>query len=78
MEMDMEKTKNTGRGKGIMLPGLKHERHRAGLTLRELERSSGVKYSIISELENGRRGGQGRTVRRLAEALEVTTADLVG
>lgn len=78
MVEEVEKAESPGRGKGIMLPGLKHHRHRAGLTLRELEQKSGVKYSIISELENGRRGGQGRTVRRLAEALEVTPADLVG
>lgn len=76
--MGKTRGKSTGRGKGIMTPHLKGERHRAGLTLRELEKRSGVKYSIISELENGRRGGQGRTVRRLADALGVGTGDLVG
>jgi transcriptional regulator with XRE-family HTH domain len=71
-------TATPGRGKGIMLPNLKRERHRAGLTLRELEKVSGVKNTTISELENGRRGAQGRTVRKLAEALGVTPKDLVG
>lgn len=74
----MEATKKRGRGGGIGLPNLKAERHRAGLSLRELEGRSGVKYTTISELENGHRGAQGRTVRRLAEALGVTTAELVG
>jgi transcriptional regulator with XRE-family HTH domain len=74
-EVQAEKTT---RGKGIMLPNLKRERHRAGLTLRELEDLSGVPNSRISLLENGRSGAQGRTVRRLAEALGVTPKDLVG
>ena len=74
----MQAEKKATRGKGIMLPNLKRERHRAGLTLRELEDLSGVPNSRISLLENGRSGAQGRTVRRLAEALGVTPADLVG
>ena len=66
------------RGGGIMLPGLKRARERAGLSLRELSDASGMDYSMISKLENLRRGAQGRNVRRLAEALGVTPADLVG
>jgi transcriptional regulator with XRE-family HTH domain len=70
--------KKATRGRGIMLPNLKRERHRAGLTLRELEGLSGVPNARISLLENGRSGAQGRTVRKLAEALGVSTAELVG
>lgn len=66
-----------GRGKGIMLPNLRRERERNGWTLRDLQGKSGVDASRISKIENGQ-GAQGRTVRRLADALDVTTADLVG
>ena len=68
----------TRKMRGIPLANLRRERQRAGLTLRELAEISGVKYTTISELENGRRGAQGRTVRKLAEALGVSTRDLVG
>lgn len=66
-----------GRGKGIMLPNLRRERERHGWTLRDLQDESGVDASRISKIENGQ-GAQGRTVRKLADALDVTTADLVG
>ena len=70
-------TRKTGRGKGILLPHLRRERERNGWTLRELQEESGVDASRISKLENGQ-GAQGRTVRKLAEALGVSTKDLVG
>lgn len=63
--------------RGIPLANLRIERQRAGLTLRELEAKSGVKNTTISELENGRRGAQGRTLRKLAGALGISTRDLV-
>lgn len=47
-------------------------------SLRDLSDRSGLDYSMISKLENGRRGAQGRTVRKLAEALDVPTSSLVG
>lgn len=75
--MTQTTARNPGRGKGIMLPNLRRERERHGWTLRELQEESGVDASRISKIENGQ-GAQGRTVRKLAEALEVTTADLVG
>lgn len=60
-----------------MLPGLRRARERAGLSLRELSEIAGMDYSMISKLENQRRGAQGRNVRKLAEALGVAPADLV-
>jgi transcriptional regulator with XRE-family HTH domain len=66
------------RGKGIMLRNLRRVRERKGLSLRELEAMSGVYRSTINELELLDRGAQGRTVRKLAEALGVEAEDLVG
>lgn len=61
-----------------MLPGLKKARERKGYSLRDLEEVSGVDQAMISKLENLRRGAQGRTVRKLAAALGVSTEELVG
>lgn len=75
----MERTKDRRiRGRGIMLRNLKRTRERKGLSLRELETKSGVYRSTINELELLDRGAQGRTVRKLAEALGVNTEELVG
>ena len=47
------------------------------LTLRELEERSGVAYNTIWHLENGKRGAQPRTLRKLADALGVNPTELV-
>ena len=47
------------------------------LTLRELEARSGVAYNTIWHLENGKRGAQPRTLRKLADALGVDPGELV-
>ena len=47
------------------------------LTLRELEERSGVAYNTIWHLENGKRGAQPRTLRKLADALDVDPGELV-
>ncbi|MGF1472104.1 MAG: helix-turn-helix domain-containing protein [Rubrobacteraceae bacterium] len=47
------------------------------LTLRELEERSGVAYNTIWHLENGKRGAQPRTLRKLAVALNVQPEELV-
>ncbi len=47
------------------------------LTLRELEERSGVAYNTIWHLENGKRGAQPRTLRKLARALSVEPEELV-
>jgi transcriptional regulator with XRE-family HTH domain len=75
----MERTKERRtRGRGIMLKNLRRIRERKGLSLRELEAKSGVYRSTINELELLDRGAQGQTVRKLADALGVSTEDLVG
>jgi len=56
---------------------LKALRHQRVLTLRELEQRSGVAYNTIWHLENGKRGAQPRTLRKLARALDVEPEDLV-
>lgn len=56
---------------------LKALRQQRVLTLRELEERSGVAYNTIWHLENGKRGAQPRTIRKLAEALGVGPEELV-
>ncbi len=56
---------------------LKALRHQRVLTLRELEQRSGVAYNTIWHLENGKRGAQPRTLRKLARALDVEPEELV-
>ena len=56
---------------------LKALRHKRVLTLRELEQRSGVAYNTIWHLENGKRGAQPRTLRKLARALDVEPEELV-
>ncbi len=66
-----------GRGKGTLLPNLRRERERRAWSLRRLAEESGVDASRISKIENGQ-GAQFKTIERLAGALGVTPADLVG
>ncbi len=56
---------------------LKALRHQRVMTLRELEQRSGVAYNTIWHLENGKRGAQPRTLRKLARALDVEPEELV-
>ncbi|MDQ3437380.1 MAG: helix-turn-helix domain-containing protein [Rubrobacter sp.] len=56
---------------------LKALRQQRVLTLRELEERSGVAYNTIWHLENGKRGAQPRTLRKLAVALGVEPEELV-
>jgi transcriptional regulator with XRE-family HTH domain len=56
---------------------LKTLRQQRVLTLRELEERSGVAYNTIWHLENGKRGAQPRTLRKLARALGVEAEELV-
>ena len=59
------------------LKRLKNLRQQRVLTLRELEERSGVAYNTIWHLENGKRGAQPRTIRKLAGALGVDPEELV-
>jgi transcriptional regulator with XRE-family HTH domain len=56
---------------------LKHLRQLRALTLRELEVESGVSYATIWRIENGHSDVRPSTIRKLAGALGVDTAELV-
>ena len=56
---------------------LRELRRRRMLSLRELGERSGVAFDNINKLENEQRRAQPRTLRRLAEALEVEPHELM-
>ena len=56
---------------------LKELRRERVLSLRELEERSGVSYTTIWRIEDGRQGAHPRTVRKLAEALGVQPSELI-
>jgi transcriptional regulator with XRE-family HTH domain len=56
---------------------LKELRRERALALRELGDLSGVTLNTIWRIEAGRQGAHPSTVRKLAEALGVDTAELV-
>jgi transcriptional regulator with XRE-family HTH domain len=56
---------------------LKELRRNRVLSLRELEKRSGVSYNTIWRIEDGRQGAHPRTVRRLAAALDVEPSELL-
>ena len=56
---------------------LKHLRQLRALTLRELGEESGVSYATIWRIEKGHSDVRPSTIRKLARALGVDTADLV-
>ncbi len=57
---------------------LRELRRQKVLSMRELEEMSGVSYNTIWRLENGLTGAQPRTIRKIAVALGVDPAELVG
>ena len=59
-----------------LLQSLKRIRRERRMTIRELSARSGVSATTISHAESLRRMARPRTVRRLAEALEVRAEDL--
>jgi transcriptional regulator with XRE-family HTH domain len=65
-------------GRSIALLGLRAARQKAGLTQNELAKLAGVGRGTVHRLETLERGGYPRTLRRLARALGVTPAHLVG
>lgn len=67
-----------GSEKYIHMPKLKRVRQLKGYSLHELADKSGIDSSMISKLENQRRGAQPRTLRKLADALGVEPDELVG
>lgn len=72
------KDQKRGRAPGVGVPNLKHVRLMRGYTVRGLAADAGVNSSTVAALENGHRGAQGSTLRKLAETLGVETQDLVG
>ncbi len=60
----------------MMLPGLRYERHVAGLSQEQLAEKSGVGRDTIQKLETGQRPARPATIKRLADALGVRTEEL--
>ena len=59
-------------------PRLREWRARAALSQEELRDLSSVSRATIADLEAGNRGAQPRTIRKLAEALDIEPDDLYG
>jgi DNA-binding XRE family transcriptional regulator len=59
------------------LPGLREARETKLLTQQELADASGVNRSTISQLEAGTRSAHLRTIRRLAQVLDVPAQELL-
>ena len=57
---------------------LKRLRKKRGLSLRKLAEMSGVHYVSIIRLESGNYDPRLSTLRKLAKALHVTVAELIG
>ena len=53
-------------------------RERKGVSLRGLKKVSGVAVATLARIEAGGYDPRLRTLRRLAKALEVTVAELIG
>ena len=56
---------------------LKELRRERVFSLRELEEKSGVSYNTIWRIEDGRQGAHPRTIRKLADALDVEPKELL-
>jgi len=59
------------------LPGLRAARRKRGMTQRELAALAKIGHGTVSELETGRRSAYPRTIRRIANGLEISIEDLV-
>jgi transcriptional regulator with XRE-family HTH domain len=66
------------RTRSTPLPALATHRRRRGLTQRELGELADVAHTTVQRLESLSRGAYPQTVRKLATALGVEPADLVG
>jgi DNA-binding XRE family transcriptional regulator len=56
---------------------LKIWRKHRGLTLKQMSEASGASVSMLSEMENGKRGGRISLWRELATALDVSADDIL-
>ncbi|MBL8054347.1 MAG: helix-turn-helix transcriptional regulator [Nitrospira sp.] len=57
---------------------LREIRERRGMSLRALKQASGVAVSTLARFEAGQGDPQLSTLRKLAKALHVTVAELIG
>ena len=57
---------------------MRRARMNAGLSLRALEKISGVKFGTISRIEQGRNNGSIATIELLADALGLSIDEYVG
>lgn len=57
---------------------IKAERKKKGLTQKDLADALGIHYVNISQWENGKRKPKLETIRRIADVLDVTDANLLG
>ena len=57
----------------MLLPGLKRRRILAGLSQQELAERAGMHRASVSALENAKHPARPRTLKKLADALGVTT-----
>lgn len=71
--MSHEEQKNA-----LLAERLRHIRTQLGWSLRDLEQKSGVANSTISLIESGKRGVRMATLQKLARALGVSVAYLIG
>jgi len=62
----------------VHLPGLRSVRQRRGLTQRELAARAETGQQTICQLETRQRGAYPKTIRKLASALKVPPAELMG
>ncbi len=77
-EVQQDQDGSRWQNRSVPLHGLRACRQSKGLTQRELGRLAGVSAGTVYRLENLRRGAYPVTVRRLATALGVAPASLVG
>ena len=75
---DKERVRMIDRSRSIPLPGLAAHRRRRGLTQRQLGELAGVAHTTVQRLESLSRGAYPQTMQKLAIALGVEPADLVG
>ncbi len=61
----------------VSAAALRRQRHRRKLSLRQLSLLSGVGAATIGAWETGRRAPSARLLAAVADALEITVADLV-
>jgi transcriptional regulator with XRE-family HTH domain len=66
------------RSRSTPLPSLAAHRRKRGLTQRQLGELAGVSHTTVQQVESLKRGAYPQTMQKLATALRVETADLVG